>query len=307
MCMHRCRLQAAYWLKRDSFYIPNPPCCRASRFTQTGMTGFPIAKIGKYRPKLATIRLTGRINTVFATTITLQCRPLQCKVNRMWAWAGQWQTGVIALLLLMLVWSAWLTWQQMRQLWRLLWQPFHVGKTYRCKVVNVDDGNRLWCRRRWRRRAVLMKLAYSTAPNLKQTHGTAAKLALSKAAKGKTLQIWTVGEDEYCLHIEAHVRGKSLCELLIAKGWARAATSYARDRDERDYLLNLQKKAQAQKLGLWKTTPTKSPTRKHTVDKKSANSERKSKTAPKAKATSKKTKSTVNASKKTAHWRDWLS
>ena len=156
----------------------------------------------------------------------------------MWAWAGQWQTGVIALLLLMLVWSAWLTWQQMRQLWRLLWQPFHVGKAYRCKVVSIVDGNRLWCRRRWRRRAVLMKLAYSTAPNLKQTHGTAAKLALSKAAKGKTLQIWTVGEDEYCLHIEAHVRGKSLCELLIAKGWARAATTYARDRDERDYLLD---------------------------------------------------------------------
>ena len=225
----------------------------------------------------------------------------------MWAWAGQWQTGVIALLLLMLVWSAWLTWQQMRQLWRLLWQPFHVGKTYRCKVVNIDDGNRLWCRRRWRRRAVLMKLAYSTAPNLKQTHGTAAKLALSKAAKGKTLQIWTVGEDEYCLHIEAHVRGKSLCELLIAKGWARAATSYARDRDERDYLLDLQKKAQAQKLGQWKTTPTKSPTRKTSVDKKSASSTNKSKTAAKAKTTTKKTKTTAKASKKPAHWRDWLS
>ena len=305
--MHRCRLQAAYWLKRDSFYIPNPPCCCANRFTQTGTTGFPIAKIGKYRPKLATIRLTGRINTVFATTIALQCRPLQCKVNKMWAWAGQWQTGVIALLLLMLVWSAWLTWQQMRQLWRLLWQPFHVGKTYRCKVVSIDDGNRLWCRRRWRRRAVLMKLAYSTAPNLKQTHGTAAKLALSKAAKGKTLQIWTVGEDEYCLHIEAYVGGKSLCELLIAKGWGRAATSYARDRDERDYLLELQKKAQAQKLGQWKTMPTTPTTRKHTVGKKSANSERKSKTAPKAKARPKNTKSTVKASQKSAHWRDWLS
>ena len=226
----------------------------------------------------------------------------------MWAWAGQWQTGVIALLLLMLVWSAWLTWQQMRQLWRLLWQPFHVGKTYRCKVVSIDDGNRLWCRRRWRRRAVLMKLAYSTAPNLKQTHGTAAKLALSKASKGKTLQIWTVGEDEYCLHIEAHVRGKSLCELLIAKGWARAATTYARDRDERDYLLDLQKKAQAQKLGQWKTTPTKSSTRKTSVDKKSASSANKSKTNPKAKtATVKKTKTTANTSKKSAHWRDWLS
>ena len=135
----------------------------------------------------------------------------------------------------------------MRQLWRLLWQPFHVGKTYRCKVVSIDDGNRLWCRRRFRRRAVLMKLAYSTAPNLKQTHGTAAKLALSKVSKGKTLQIWTVGEDEYCLHIEAHVRGKSLCELLIAKGWARAATTYARDRDERDYLLDLQKKSPSAK------------------------------------------------------------
>ena len=271
------------------------------------MTGFPIAKISKYHPKLATIRLTGRINTVFATTIALQCRPLQCKVNKMWAWAGQWQTGVIALLLLMLVWSAWLTWQQMCQLLRLLWQPFHVGKVYRCKVVSVDDGNRLWCRRRFRRRAVLMKLAYSTAPNLKQTHGSSAKQALSKAAKGKTLQIWTVGEDEYSLHIEAHVRGKSLCELLIAKGWARAATTYARDRDERDYLLNLQKKAQGQKLGQWKTTPTKSSTRKHTVDKKSANSERKSKTTTKAKASLKKTKTTAKASQKTAHWRDWLS
>ena len=272
------------------------------------MAGFPIAKIGKYRPKLATIRLTGRFNTVFATTIALQCRPLQCKVNKMWAWAGQWQSWVIALLSVMLVWSAWLTWQQMRQLWRLLWQPFHVGKTYRCKVVSIDDGNRLWCRRRWRRRAVLMKLAYSTAPNLKQTHGTAAKLALSKASKGKTLQIWTVGEDEYCLHIEAHVRGKSLCELLIAKGWARAATTYARDRDERDYLLDLQKKAQAQKLGQWKTTPTKSPTRKTSADKKSASSTSKSKPAPKAKATiAKKTKPSANTSKKPAHWRDWLS
>ncbi len=301
MCMHRCRLQATFWLKRDSFYIPNPPCYRASRFAQTGTTGFPIAKISKYHPKLAIIWLTGRINPVFATTIALQCRPLQCKVNKMWAWAGQWQTGVIALLLLMLVWSAWLTWQQMCQLLRLLWQPFHVGKVYRCKVVSVDDGNRLWCRRRFRRRAVLMKLAYSTAPNLKQTHGSSAKQALSKAAKGKTLQIWTVGEDEYSLHIEAHVRGKSLCELLIAKGWARAATTYARDRDERDYLLNLQKKAQGQKLGQWKTTPTKSPTRKTSVDKKSASSTNKSKTAPKAKTTTKKTKTTANTSKKPAH------
>ena len=116
-----------------------------------------------------------------------------------------------------------------------------------------------------------------------------------------------MGEDEYSLHIEAHVRGKSLCELLITKGWARAATTYARDRDERDYLLDLQKKAQSQKLGQWKTTPTKSPTRKTTVDKKSASSERKSKTAPKAKTTAKKTKITANASKKSAHWRDWLS
>ena len=307
MCMHRCRLQAAYWLKCDSFYIPNPPCYRANHFTQTGMAAFPIAKISKYHPKLAIIRLTGRINPVFATTIALQCRPLQCKVNKMWAWAGQWQSWVIALLSGMLVWSAWLTWQQMCQLLRLLWQPFHVGKVYRCKVVNIADGNRLWCRRRWRRRAVLMKLAYSTAPNLKQTHGSSAKQALSKAAKGKTLQIWTVGEDEYSLHIEAHVRGKSLCELLIAKGWARAATSYARDRDERDYLLDLQKKAQAQKLGQWKTTSTKSPTRKTSIDKKSASSTNKSKTAPKAKTTTKKTKTTAKASQKTAHWRDWLS
>ena len=307
MCMHRCRLQAAYWLKCDSFYIPNPPCYRANHFTQTGMAAFPIAKISKYHPKLAIIWLTGRINPVFATTIALQCRPLQCKVNKMWAWAGQWQSWVIALLSVMLVWSAWLTWQQMRQLWRLLWQPFHVGKTYRCKVVSIDDGNRLWCRRRWRRRAVLMKLAYSTAPSLKQTHGTSAKQALSKAAKGKTLQIWTVGEDEFCLHIEAHVRGNSLCELLIAKGWARAVTTYARDRDERDYLLDLQKKAQAQKLGQWKPTPTKSPTRKTSVDKKSASGTNKSKTAAKAKTTTKKTKTTAKASKKPAHWRDWLS
>ena len=116
-----------------------------------------------------------------------------------------------------------------------------------------------------------------------------------------------VDEDEHCLHIEAYAGDKSLCEMLIAKGWARAATSYARDRDERDYLLDLQKKAQAQKLGQWKTTLTKSPTRKHTVDKKSANSERKSKTLPKAKASTKKTKTTANASKKSAHWRTWLS
>ena len=56
-----------------------------------------------------------------------------------------------------------------------------------------------------------------------------------------------VGEDEYCLHIEAYADDKSLCELLIAKGWARAATTYACDRDERDYLLDLQKKSPSAK------------------------------------------------------------
>ena len=116
-----------------------------------------------------------------------------------------------------------------------------------------------------------------------------------------------VDEDEHCLHIEAYAGDKSLCEMLIAKGWARAVTSYARDRDERDYLLDLQKKAQAQKLGLWKTTPTKSTTRKTSVGKKSASSTSKSKTAPKAKTTTKKTKTTANTSKKPAHWRARLS
>ena len=232
----------------------------------------------------------------------------------MWAWAGQWQSWVIALLSVMLVWSAWLTWQQMRQLWRLLWQPFHVGKTYRCKVVSVSDGNRLWCRRRFRRRAVLMKLAYSTAPNLKQTHGTAAKQALNTAVKGQTLHIWTVGEDEYCLHIEAYARGKSLCELLIAKGWARAATGYARDQEERRYLLDLQKKAQSQKLGQWQADTANTSVRKRAATKKTVPTTLKkhlnpSKTKPSAATksrshnTSKNTPKTRKISKK---WGDWL-
>ena len=222
-------------------------------------------------------------------------------------WVSQWQTWMIAALTLLLVWSLCVTWLQMQQLYRLLTQPFHVGKSHFARVVSVSDGNVLWCRCRFRRRAVMLKLAYSNAPSLHKPHGAAAKAALSKAVKNQLLHIWVVGEDEYCLHIEAYAGDKSLCEMLIAKGWACAATSYARDRDERDYLLDLQKKAQAQKLGQWKTTPTKSPTRKHTVDKKSANSERKSKTLPKAKASTKKTKTTANASKKSAHWRTWLS
>ena len=220
-------------------------------------------------------------------------------------WVTQWQTWMIATLTLLLVWSLCVTWLQVQQLYRLLTQPFHVGKSHFARVVSVSDGNVLWCRRRFRRRAVMLKLAYSTAPSLHKPHGAAAKAALSKAVKNQLLHIWVVGEDEYCLHIEAYAGDKSLCELLIAKGWAHAATSYARDRDERDYLLNLQKKAQALKLGLWKTSPTKSTTRKHTADKKSANSDRKSKIEPKA--TTKKTKTTAKASKKPAHWRDWLS
>ena len=222
----------------------------------------------------------------------------------MWMWVTQWQTWMIAALTLLLVWSLCVTWLQMQQLYRLLTQPFHVGKSHYARVVSVSDGNVLWCRRRFRRRAVMLKLAYSNAPSLHKPHGTAAKAALSKAVKNQLLRIWVVGEDEYCLHIEAYAGDKSLCELLITKGWACAATSYARDRDERDYLLNLQKKAQALKLGLWKTTPTKSPTRKTSADKKSASSTSKSKTAPKAKATTKKTK--TNTSQKSAHWRAWM-
>ena len=225
----------------------------------------------------------------------------------MWMWVTQWQTWMIAALTLLLVWSLCVTWLQMQQLYRLLTQPFHVGKSHYARVVSVSDGNVLWCRRRFRRRAVMLKLAYSNAPSLHKPHGAAAKAALSKAVKNQWLHIWVVGEDEYCLHIEAYAGDKSLCEMLIAKGCARAATSYARDRDECDYLLDLQKIAQAQKLGLWKTTPTKSPTRKHVADKKSITNTSKSKTAPKAKATSKKTKTTANASKKSSHWRDWLS
>ena len=222
-------------------------------------------------------------------------------------WVAQWQTWMIAALTLLLVWSLFVTWLQIQQLYRLLTQPFHVGKSHYARVVSVSDGNVLWCRRRFRRRAVMLKLAYSNAPSLHKPHGAAAKAALSKAVKNQLLHIWVVGEDEYCLHIEAYAGDKSLCEMLIAKGCARAATSYARDRDECDYLLDLQKIAQAQKLGLWKTTPTKSPTRKHVADKKSITNTSKSKTAPKAKATSKKTKTTANASKKSSHWRDWLS
>ena len=222
-------------------------------------------------------------------------------------WVTQWQTWMIAALTLLLVWSLCVTWLQMQQLYRLLTQPFHVGKSHYARVVSVSDGNVLWCRRRFRRRAVMLKLAYSNAPSLHKPHGAAAKAALSKAVKNQLLHIWVVGEDEYCLHIEAYAGDKSLCEMLIAKGCARAVTTYARDRDERDYLLDLQKKAQAQKLGQWKTTPTKSPTRKTSVDKKSASGTNKSKTAAKAKTTTKKTKTTANTSKKPAHWRDWLS
>ena len=223
----------------------------------------------------------------------------------MWMWVTQWQTWMIAALTFLLVWSLCVTWLQVQQLYRLLTQPFHVGKSHYARVVSVSDGNVLWCRSRFSRRAVMLKLAYSTAPSLHKPHGIAAKAALSKAVKNQLLHIWVVGEDEYCLHIEAYAVGKSLCELLIAKGCARTATSYARDRDERDYLLDLQKKAQAQKLGLWKTTPTKSTTRKHTADKKSVTNTSKSKTVPKT--TTKKTKTTANTSKKSAHWRDWLS
>ena len=219
----------------------------------------------------------------------------------MWMWVTQWQTWMIAALTLLLVWSLCVTWLQVQQLYRLLTQPFHVGKSHYARVVSVSDGNVLWCRRRFRRRAVMLKLAYSSAPSLHKPHGIAAKAALSKAVKNQLLHIWVVGEDENCLHIEAYVGSKSLCELLIAKGWALATTSYARDRDERDYLLDLQKKAQAQKLGLWKTTPTKSTTRKTSVGKKSASSTSKLKTAPKAKTTTKKTK--TNTSPKSAHWR----
>ena len=232
----------------------------------------------------------------------------------MWVWTLQWQTWVIALLLLMLLWSAWLTWQQMQQLWRLLWQPFYVGKVYRAKVVEVCDGNRLRCRRRFRRTAVMMKLAYSSAPSLRQTHGKAAKQALHKASVGQTLHLWIVGEDEYCLHIEAYVRGHSLCERLIGKGHARAATAYARDQEERRYLLNLQQTAQQKKLGMWKeersTAATNSGTSKHktasktrlrqTSTAKKPNTPKKSSTAgkpnlsPKPRASNHKTRSTGN-------------
>ena len=226
----------------------------------------------------------------------------------MWAWAQQWQTWVIALLLLLLLWSAWLTWQQLQQLWRLLWQPFHVGKVYKAKVVEVCDGNRLRCRRRFRRAAAMMPLAYSHAPNQRQAHGKAAKLALHKASAGQTLQLWIVGEDEYSLHIEAYVRGHSLCERLISKGHARAATTYARDQEERRYLLNLQQAAQQKKLGMWKETnstaaknsatskrqtASKTPTRKTSTAKKSSAKDQ-SNLSRKPRAPSRKTSLSAN-------------
>ena len=172
-----------------------------------------------------------------------------------------WQWVVIAILVVLLVVVAYRTLQRVHVLWHILSQPFKKGKTYRCKVVKVSDGDTVTCRKRFfSRQQVSVRLAYIDAPELRQSHGSEAKQALQKMLLHKNVKVVVTDLDPYGRYVgDIYRLGRSISEQLIKQGYAWAYPNYAKNKAHREHLVGLQAHAKAKKVGMWKNRKNENP------------------------------------------------
>lgn len=177
-----------------------------------------------------------------------------------WLWQ-HWEYVFISFLLLLLYVVVWRTLAHVHHLWQLLTVPFKEGRSYRCKVIKVTDGDTVTCRKRfWRRQQAVMRLAYIDAPELKQEYGSQAKQALQSLLLNKRVKVLITDMDQYgrCVG-DIYRSGKSISEQLIKSGHAWAYLNYAKNKQHKAHLLDLQAKAKAKKVGLWKSRKAQNP------------------------------------------------
>jgi len=114
------------------------------------------------------------------------------------------------------------------------------------KVVKITDGDTY--KLQVNGKIITARLANADAPEKTQNFGMAAKDSVSKLLLNKTVQIDSIGTDEYKRQITfIKIDNKRVDSVLIINGWAWHYKQY----NSEAMLENCQTKAIANKKGLW--------------------------------------------------------
>lgn len=172
-----------------------------------------------------------------------------------------WQWLVIAVLILLLIVIMVYTLKQVHRLWLIWTEPFKKGRTYRCKIIRVTDGDTVLCRKRFfSRKQTTIRLAYIDAPESKQTYGSESTRALQRMVLNKNVQVLITSVDGYGRHVgDLYRNNKNINEAMITQGHAWAYPTYGKNKAHKAHLLSLQTKAKAKKVGLWKSRQVENP------------------------------------------------
>lgn len=172
-----------------------------------------------------------------------------------------WQWLVIAILIIALLGALWYTLKQLQRLWRIWTQPFKQGRTYRCKIVRITDGDTVTCQKRFlSRKRTTLRLAYIDAPESKQAYGAEATQALKRMVLNKNVQVLITDVDGYGRHVaNLFYKGKDINEAMIVQGHAWAYPTFGKNKAHKERLLALQAKAKAKKAGLWQSKRVQNP------------------------------------------------
>jgi endonuclease YncB( thermonuclease family) len=122
------------------------------------------------------------------------------------------------------------------------------------RVVGVHDGDTITCLDENNQQQKI-RMAEIDAPEIGQDYGKVSRDAMAGMVFGKTVEVVDDGKDRYGRWIgHVYVNGTDVNREMVATGNAWHYAAYSKDQS----LADLQRQAQAQKLGLWaqpKPTP----------------------------------------------------
>jgi micrococcal nuclease len=129
----------------------------------------------------------------------------------------------------------------------------YVPPPFRAVVEHVDDGDTFGVR--VGAQAYRVRLSGVDAPEIGQRFGQESRNRLRTLIFDRTIDVRPVGVDQYGRVLACPViDGQSVCETMVAEGWAWQYRQYSRDAR----LAALEQQARAGRLGLW-ADPTPQP------------------------------------------------
>lgn len=142
-----------------------------------------------------------------------------------------------------------------------IFAPFKPGKTYRCKVLKVYDGDTITVRRlNLRRSQTSIRMAYIDAPEIKQTYGNESRETLQGYVLDRWVKVTVIQKDKYGRYVAEVRRGRQYINaLMVQKGAAWAYPDYIRSEQQKKEWLGFQQHAKQKKRGLWNSRSPQAP------------------------------------------------